>query len=65
MNEQKERLLLRISASLKKKLAELAQREHRSLNGQIEFFLDRAVREAGEAETNEPSHRPVRGPKVK
>jgi hypothetical protein len=45
MNEPTVRLLLRIPASLKTKLTELAEREHRSLNRQIEFMLDRAIRE--------------------
>jgi hypothetical protein len=45
MNEPTVRLLLRIPASLKTKLAELAEREHRSLNRQIEFILDRALRD--------------------
>jgi hypothetical protein len=45
MNEPTVRLLLRIPASLKTKLAELAEREHRSLNRQIEFILDRFIRE--------------------
>lgn len=51
MNEQTVRLLLRIPASLKTKLAELAVREHRSLNRQIEFMLDRAIREKTDIET--------------
>jgi len=54
MSEQKGRVLLRISASLKKRLAEMAEREHRSLNGQIEFLLERAVQE-GKAEGDEAS----------
>lgn len=45
MSEQRIRLPLRISASLKAKLAVLAEREHRSLNRQIEFLLDRSVRD--------------------
>lgn len=56
MNEQKGRVLLRISAGLKKRLTEMAEREHRSLNGQIEFLLERAVRE-GKGEGDEvPPH---------
>lgn len=42
------RLLIRIPASLKAKISELARQEHRSLNRQIEFLLDRAI----EKETN-------------
>jgi hypothetical protein len=53
MSEQKIRLPLRIPASLKAKLAELAEREHRSLNKQIEFLLDRCIREESNGETSE------------
>jgi hypothetical protein len=57
MSEQKGRVLLRISANLKKTLTEMAEREHRSLNAQIEFLLEKGVRE-GKAEGDEaPSHR--------
>jgi hypothetical protein len=45
LSEQLVRLPLRIPASLKQKLLELAEREHRSLNKQIEFLLDRCIRE--------------------
>jgi hypothetical protein len=37
-------LLIRISPELKARLAELAKREHRSLNQQIEFMLIEALR---------------------
>ena len=50
-------LLLRIPASLKAKLAELAEREHRSLNRQIEFLLDRSIRNELEAEIRQTSSR--------
>ena len=40
MPERKVALLLRIQQGLKDRLAELAKREHRSLNQQIEFLLD-------------------------
>jgi hypothetical protein len=53
MSEQKVRLPLRIPASLKEKLTELAEREHRSLNKQIEFLLDRCIREGKISETDE------------
>ena len=43
MSEERIRLPLRISASLKARLAVLAEREHRSLNKQIEFLLERSV----------------------
>jgi len=45
MSEFKARLLLRIPTSLKARLRALAEREHRSLNKQIEFLLDRCVPE--------------------
>ena len=51
MSEAIVRLPLRIPASLKAKLTELAQKEHRSLNKQIEFLLDRAVQEESNRET--------------
>ena len=53
MNEQLVRLPLRIPASLKQKLLELAEREHRSLNKQIEFLLDRCIREEADSKTGE------------
>jgi len=45
MAERKVALLLRIQQELKDKLTELAKREHRSLNQQIEFLLDQALSE--------------------
>lgn len=45
MSESRARVLLRIPAKLKAKLLELAESEHRSLNKQIEFLLDRCIRE--------------------
>jgi hypothetical protein len=53
MSEQRVRLPLRIPISLKEKLSELAQREHRSLNKQIEFLLDRCIREEANSGTEE------------
>jgi hypothetical protein len=53
MKEQQVRFLVRIPASLKAKLVELAQREHRSLNRQIEFLLDRFIREETKAEAGQ------------
>ena len=44
--ERKVALLLRIQQRLKDGLTELARREHRSLNQQIEFLLDQALSEA-------------------
>jgi hypothetical protein len=66
MSEQKIRLPLRISASLKARLAVLAERENRSLNKQIEFLLDRSVRDEEEAhEIRESSHQKSERPKRK
>jgi hypothetical protein len=53
MSEQRVRLPLRIPISLKEKLAELAEREHRSLNKQIEFLLDRCICEEADSKTGE------------
>ena len=53
MSDSRARVLLRIPAKLKAKLIELAEREHRSLNKQIEFLLDRCVREGKTSETDE------------
>ena len=43
MPERRVALLLRIQQGMKDRLAELAKREHRSLNQQIEFLLDQAL----------------------
>jgi len=40
MTERRVALLLRIRQGLKDRLSDLANREHRSLNQQIEFILD-------------------------
>jgi hypothetical protein len=50
MSESRVRLPLRIPASLKAKLGELAEREHRSLNKQIEFLLEQAIQEGDKQE---------------
>ena len=55
MSEPRIRLPLRISAGLKAKLTVLAEREHRSLNKQIEFLLDRCVREEEKVHETEDS----------
>jgi len=55
MSEPRIRLPLRIPASLKAKLTVLAEREHRSLNKQIEFLLDRCVREEEKVHETEDS----------
>jgi hypothetical protein len=43
--EERVSLLIRIPAKLKVKIAELAQKQRRSINKQIEFLLDNAIRE--------------------
>jgi hypothetical protein len=53
INESKARVLLRIPGRLKARLTELAEREHRSLNKQIEFLLERCIREWKNNETDE------------
>jgi hypothetical protein len=53
MSESRVRVLLRIPAKLKATLTELAEREHRSLNKQIEFLLERSIREENSSETVE------------
>jgi hypothetical protein len=53
MSEPRGRVLLRIPASLKAKLTELAEREHRSLNKQIEFLLEHATQEEGKEEVRQ------------
>ena len=45
MSDVRVPLLIRIRASLKAKLTELARREHRSVNQQIEFLLESSVQE--------------------
>jgi len=62
MSDSRVRVLLRIPAKLKEKLTELAEREHRSLNKQIEFLLDRCTREGENDKTGEPERlRSARG----
>jgi hypothetical protein len=60
MAEDRLPLLLRIPAGLKAKLTALAEKEHRSLNKQIEYLLERAVQEEsrGETEVGRGSGRP-------
>jgi hypothetical protein len=63
MVEHRVPLLLRIPASLKARLTALAEKEHRSLNRQIEFLLGRAVEE--EASTETAIHKASGKPKPK
>ena len=53
MSERKVALLLRIQQALKDRLTDLAKREHRSLNQQIEFLLENALSDATEKPSNE------------
>ena len=53
MSESRVRVLLRIPAKLKATLTELAEREHRSLNKQIEFLQEQRSRERNSHETDE------------
>jgi hypothetical protein len=55
MNEPTVRVPLRIPASLKAKLTELAEREHRSLNKQIEFLLNCCIRDSAEEAADDPA----------
>jgi hypothetical protein len=43
MQERRVGLLLRIPESLKKRIVDLAKREHRSVNQQIEFLLEQSI----------------------
>jgi hypothetical protein len=63
MDEPTTSVLLRIPASLKARLAALAEREHRSLNKQIEFLLDKAVRFEATEQKRGASRRMVEGAK--
>lgn len=46
MPESRVGLLLRIPEGLKKRLVELAKRERRSVNQQIEFLLEQSLKSA-------------------
>jgi hypothetical protein len=54
--ERQARLLIRIPEILKAKLIELASREHRSLNKQIEFILERSLQDTLKNATGDVSH---------
>jgi hypothetical protein len=43
MKESKSAVLIRLPSALKNELVELAKREHRSLNQQIEFLLEQSL----------------------
>jgi hypothetical protein len=55
--EAQVRVLIRIPARLKAKIAELAQRQRRSMNKQIEFLLDKSIREETSRELDTSSKR--------
>jgi hypothetical protein len=57
MPERGAALLLRIRQGLKDRLAELAKREHRSLNKQIEFILESFLSDASNRQPNERSRK--------
>ncbi len=48
MNDSRVPILIRIRASLKTRIGNLAKKEHRSTNQQIEFLLERALAQIGE-----------------
>jgi hypothetical protein len=53
MSERRVALLLRIREGLKDPLVKLAKREHRSLNQQIEFILERFLSDLGNPHVDE------------
>jgi len=65
MNESRAPILIRIRASLKERIGELAKREHRSTNQQIEFLLELALRQVEKAPDRLRIQKERRGPKKK
>jgi hypothetical protein len=53
MTDPTVRLLLRLPIGLKTKLAEIAEQQHRSLNKQIAFVLERFVKDSASNEVHE------------
>jgi hypothetical protein len=53
MPERRVALLLRIRRELKEQLVDFAEREHRSLNQQIEFILERFLADTAKTPHNE------------
>jgi hypothetical protein len=51
MAERRVGLLLRIPEGLKKRIVDLAKREHRSVNQQIEFLLEQSIATAKKTST--------------
>jgi hypothetical protein len=65
ISESRARVLLRIPASLKARLSQLAAQEHRSLNKQIEFMLECAFQDGVQEGTRESRHPKVEHDKRK
>jgi hypothetical protein len=55
MEDSRVAFLLRIRPALKASLVELAKSEHRSLNQQIEFLLERSISKGGQNFPDEPA----------
>ena len=53
MHESIVAVLVRMGASLKARLVELAKREHRSLNQQIEFLLEHSILGSNQSSSTE------------
>ena len=51
----KKNFVLRIDEDMYKALEKWAGDEFRSVNGQIEWFIDRALKDAGRKKSNDPS----------
>lgn len=63
MSLNKKTFVLRISEDTFKKLSKWADDEFRSVNGQIEMILDKALKEAGR-KSQEKDARPSQNPKL-
>jgi hypothetical protein len=61
---EKKAYLLRVDATLHEALQKWAADELRSVNGQIEFVLRRALQDAGRLPTGPPPARPTRARKA-
>jgi len=57
MAERRVGLLLRIPEGLKKRIVDLAKREHRSVNQQIEFLLEQSIATAKKTSTGDKAAR--------
>lgn len=61
MSEPRATLLIRVSASLKARLSDIAKRERRSLSKQVELLLERYVAildKEGSSEAEQKARRP-------